>query len=324
MKNVQENSIMTQMARSAAWGSPCFSAPGVRVVAQNLIQSINSSQQAGQEVVRIELSEPLTAVPAGFTVQTPPRIALDLPGVGNALGRSSVEHQPRQLALGQRRSSRATVRASCSISSSRPTTAPSCRARSLLVVLEGTGPAAGAPSPRRPSQCTLPQSLNRDQLPLKDIDFRRGPGRRWPRDRRPAEQPGRASTFASRAKASWSSSCGRALPDSLRRRLDVTDFGTPVQTVSTFQSGDRVRMVVEPQRRVGAQRLSERQPVRAGSAAAEDRPEQADARPRLRGREAVAQFPEHRGAGAAAGHCRLHQLQRRDQRHRHRQRHACA
>ena len=36
------------------------------------------------------------------------------------------------------------------------------------------------------------------------------------------------------------------LPDKLRRRLDVADFGTPVQTVSTFQSGDRVRMVVEP------------------------------------------------------------------------------
>jgi type IV pilus assembly protein PilQ len=36
------------------------------------------------------------------------------------------------------------------------------------------------------------------------------------------------------------------LPDALRRRLDVTDFGTPVRTVSTFQSGDRVRMVVEP------------------------------------------------------------------------------
>jgi type IV pilus assembly protein PilQ len=37
-----------------------------------------------------------------------------------------------------------------------------------------------------------------------------------------------------------------SLPDNLRRRLDVTDFGTPVQSVSTFQSGDRVRMVVEP------------------------------------------------------------------------------
>jgi type IV pilus assembly protein PilQ len=36
------------------------------------------------------------------------------------------------------------------------------------------------------------------------------------------------------------------LPDALRRRLDVSDFGTPVQSVATFQSGDRVRLVVEP------------------------------------------------------------------------------
>jgi len=32
----------------------------------------------------------------------------------------------------------------------------------------------------------------------------------------------------------------------LRRKLDVTDFGTPVQTVTAFQVGDRVRMVIEP------------------------------------------------------------------------------
>jgi type IV pilus assembly protein PilQ len=37
-----------------------------------------------------------------------------------------------------------------------------------------------------------------------------------------------------------------ALPDSLRRRLDVIDFGTPVNTVSAFQQGDNVRMVIEP------------------------------------------------------------------------------
>ena len=36
-----------------------------------------------------------------------------------------------------------------------------------------------------------------------------------------------------------------SLPEGLRRRLDVTDFGTPVQLVSTSQVGDRVRMVVE-------------------------------------------------------------------------------
>jgi type IV pilus assembly protein PilQ len=37
-----------------------------------------------------------------------------------------------------------------------------------------------------------------------------------------------------------------SLPEALRRRLDVTDFGTPVQSIATVQSGDKVRMVVEP------------------------------------------------------------------------------
>jgi type IV pilus assembly protein PilQ len=37
-----------------------------------------------------------------------------------------------------------------------------------------------------------------------------------------------------------------SLPEGLRRRLDVSDFGTPVQTVTTFQAGDRVRVVIEP------------------------------------------------------------------------------
>ena len=79
---------------------------------QNAIQSINSSQQAGSEVVRIELSEPLAAVPAGFTVQAPPRIAIDLPGVANALGKSQRRDQPGQPALGQRRAVRASARGS--------------------------------------------------------------------------------------------------------------------------------------------------------------------------------------------------------------------
>ena len=36
------------------------------------------------------------------------------------------------------------------------------------------------------------------------------------------------------------------MPEGLRKRLDVTDYGTPVQFISTFQTGDRVRMVIEP------------------------------------------------------------------------------
>jgi type IV pilus assembly protein PilQ len=36
------------------------------------------------------------------------------------------------------------------------------------------------------------------------------------------------------------------LPETLRRRLDVSDFGTPVQSITTTADGDNVRMVIEP------------------------------------------------------------------------------
>ncbi|MFX9185059.1 AMIN domain-containing protein, partial [Acinetobacter baumannii] len=36
------------------------------------------------------------------------------------------------------------------------------------------------------------------------------------------------------------------LPENLRRRFDVTDFGTPVQSMTASQVGDKVRLVVDP------------------------------------------------------------------------------
>ena len=36
------------------------------------------------------------------------------------------------------------------------------------------------------------------------------------------------------------------LPEVLRRRLDVTDFGTPVQTITTTEQNGNIRMVIEP------------------------------------------------------------------------------
>ena len=76
------------IAALSAAGALCLP---VAVWAQNAIQSITSSQQAGTEVVRVELAEALATVPNGFAVQAPPRIAIDLPGVTNALGRNTVE-----------------------------------------------------------------------------------------------------------------------------------------------------------------------------------------------------------------------------------------
>src|SRR5574343_2175 len=55
------------------------------------VEAVSSSIQGGVEVVRIDFSQPLKSAPSGFTIQSPARIALDVPGASNGLGRNTVE-----------------------------------------------------------------------------------------------------------------------------------------------------------------------------------------------------------------------------------------
>jgi type IV pilus assembly protein PilQ len=244
MTPMQETGTMTswRSALAALAVAATALATPLSAWAQNAIRSITSTQQAGTEVVRIELSEPLTALPQGFSVQTPPRIAIDLPGVGNALGRSSVE-----LNVGNLRSvnvAQAGERTRLVLNLKQ---ASSYRAQiqgnALLIVLDagsGTAVAAADPAPTFAPSAPAPVVQG-----LRDIDFRRG-----------ADSTGRVVvTLPSDQVGVDIRQQGQnlvveflrtTLPEQLRRRLDVTDFGTPVQTISTFPSGDRVRMVVEP------------------------------------------------------------------------------
>ncbi|MCE9660275.1 MAG: type IV pilus secretin PilQ [Burkholderiales bacterium] len=232
----------------AAWRSRLFAivvlaGAALPAWSQGAIQTITSSQQAGAEVIRVELSEALTAVPAGFTVQAPPRIAIDLPGVTSALGKSMVEINQGNLRSVSVAQSGERTRLVLNLKQPAGYRAQ-LEGKVLIVTLENLVPAtlatAGAPTTTR-----FAESLNRSQLPLKDIDFRRGadgagrvvvelPNNQVGVDIR---QQG-ASLVVEFLRSS--------LPDSLRRRLDVTDFGTPVQTITTTQAGDRVRMLVEP------------------------------------------------------------------------------
>ncbi len=229
--------------RWRVWLAAAFCAVGAMpALAENSIQSITATQQSGAEVVRIELSEPLAALPSGFTVQTPPRVALDLPNVGNAMGKSLIDINQgnlRSVAVaqaGERTRLVLNLRQSASYRAE-------LQGKALVVILE----AAAAPSVA--SAATEPlhfsASQNREQAPLRDIDFRRG-----------ADGAGRvivalASTqvgvdIRQQGQTLVVEFLKSSLPESLRRRLDVSDFGTPVQAIATTQVGERVRMVVEP------------------------------------------------------------------------------
>jgi type IV pilus assembly protein PilQ len=89
------------------------------------------------------------------------------------------------------------------------------------------------------------ENRSRDSAPLKDIDFRRtadGSGRIVVT--LPNNQVG--VDIRQQGQGLVVEFMKSTLPEGLRRRLDVGDFGTPVRTVTTSQAGDRVRMVIEP------------------------------------------------------------------------------
>jgi type IV pilus assembly protein PilQ len=219
--------------------------------AQAVIQSITSTQQAGADVVRIEMSEALKAVPAGFTIQQPARIAIDLPGVGNAMGKPSVEINQGNLRSVNVAQAGDRTRLVLNLKQA-ATYRAQIDGNALLIVVDSAAPAAAAAAAgatpaaaTAAAPTTFAPSQNRDPQSLREIDFRRG-----------VDGAGRVIvTLPSNQVGVEIRQQGTGLlvefprstvPDNLRKRFDVTDFGTPVQTVTTTQSGDRVRMVIEP------------------------------------------------------------------------------
>ena len=212
--------------------------------AQNSIRAITSSQQAGTEVVRIELTQPLPAVPTGFAVQAPPRIAIDLPGVSNAIGRNLVEVNQgnlRSVAVAQAGDRTRLVLNLKQASGYRA----QLQGNALLLVLDVGGPAESVAAAPSAAATAFAPSQNADNQALRDIDFRRGSdGAGRVIVSLPSTQVG--VDIRQQGQNLVVEFLRSSLPEALRRRLDVTDFGTPVRTVATFQNGDRVRMVVEP------------------------------------------------------------------------------
>lgn len=228
-RSVLRGAVFASMALTTVWAQ-----------AQNAIQSLTGGVQGGVEVIRIETSEPLAAVPTGFTIQAPARIALDFPGVANNIGRNTIE-----MNQGNLRSAnvvQAGDRTRVVINLKQPASYQAkVEGKSLIVVLDRSDAMVAAP----PAQAAFAESRNRDTAALKDIDFRRGVG-----------NSGRIVVDLANNQVGVDirqqgqnlvvDFLKTSLPEGLRRRLDVTDFGTPVQTVTTSQSGDRVRMVVTP------------------------------------------------------------------------------
>lgn len=213
------------------------------------IQAITSTQQAGTDVVRIELSEPLAALPAGFIVQTPPRIAIDLPGVGSDLERSVVEINQGNVRTVNVAQAGERTRLVLNLRQATTYTA-SLQGKTLLLslapaVISNAPQSAGTTRVGGSEVVHFAENKNVNPLALKDIDFRRGQdGSGRVVIDLPNNQVG--VDIKQQGQGLVIEFMRTTLPERLRRRFDVTDFGTPVQNMTAEQNGDRVKLTVKP------------------------------------------------------------------------------
>jgi type IV pilus assembly protein PilQ len=224
----------------AAWRALVlwFAACGVALAQGNSIESFDVSQQAGKVVVRITTKEALKAPPPSFTVANPARIAFDFGGTVNMLGRSS-----QDISQGELRSMnvvQATDKTRLVLNLRRPVAHEvALDGRSVVVTLQGAAAPAGD------KVAHFAEGRDDSRHAIRDIDFRRG---RAGEGRVVIDLSDTSTGIDIRQQGQniIVDFLKTALPENLRRRLDVVDFATPVQTVSAFQQGENVRMVIEP------------------------------------------------------------------------------
>ena len=209
---------------------------------QTLIQSVAGSMQTGVDVVRIDFSEPLAALPTGFSIQSPPRIALDFPSASNASGKTVFDVNQGNVKTinvvqaGDRSRVVLNLKQATSYQAE-------IQGKSLLISLGVASSSTPAVQSVQPS--VFADSASLDAQTLKDVDFRRGAdGSGRVVVSLPSSQVG--VDIRQQGKGLVVDFLRSSLPEGLRRRLDVGDFGTPVQAITTIQQGDRVRMTIEP------------------------------------------------------------------------------
>jgi type IV pilus assembly protein PilQ len=213
-----------------------------QTAAANTIEAVNAAPQGADIAIRIDLKEPLAAAPTGFSVANPAKIAFDFPATANGLGKNSLtmnEGDLRSVNVVQ-----AGARTRLVLNLVRNMNYKTrVEGKSLYVILSPLQ-AAGDSVAQRVTRFTEPSAVGQRHS-LQDVVFRRGKDGEG-RVVVDLSDAGAGIDIRQQGKSLIVDFVKTSVPDHLRRKLDVTDFGTPVTSIETRQVGDNVRMTISP------------------------------------------------------------------------------
>jgi len=218
----------------------------VNDAAANSIDTLLVTQQGSNTIVKVGLKQALDKVPSSFSVATPARVVFDFNGTANGLGRSVQQVNQGDLRsvnivqVGDRTRLVLNLKAMSTYQTQVDGT-------SFLINM---GSAAAAPS--EPAAAPAVQHFAATDVKavesrsVRDLKFRRGKAGEGlitvdlsdPNTGVDVRQQG-ANLIVEFQNTQVS--------EELRRRLDVTDFATPVTSVATTRQGENVRIAIASQ-----------------------------------------------------------------------------
>ena len=208
----------------------------------NKIETIDfSTLPGGRVAIRIKTTQALTNPPAGFTLNNPARIALDFPNVANGLAKTNIPADQGALKSVTLAQGKERTRMVLNLSKNVAYNA-AANGNEVTITLQANEASANQGVETKFAEPSIGQA----QFSLKNVDFARG-----------KNGEGRIIVDLSDASAGINiKQKGKTIvvdfintnvPDNLQRRLNVTNFNTPVIFVDTMKQGKNGRMVIEPQ-----------------------------------------------------------------------------
>jgi type IV pilus assembly protein PilQ len=232
------------MSGSAYAQSAQTPAGGAEVAASNSIESLVVAQQAGSTVVKVDLKQPLTKAPSSFSVASPARVVFDFGSTANGLGRSVQQVNEGDLRsinivqVGDRTRLVLNLKQAGTYQVQQD-------GRSFLVTL-ASAPVGEAAAPAVQHFAGVGDAKAVEPRSVRDLKFRRGKGGEG-LVTIDLSDPNTAVDVRLQGNNLIVEMQKAQVAEDLRRRLDVTDFATPVTSVATTRQGDNVRVTIAAQ-----------------------------------------------------------------------------
>jgi type IV pilus assembly protein PilQ len=210
----------------------------------NRIKAVDVSTVGEQTVLTVELERPLAQKPVDFTTQNPARLAIDFADTGIANGRAQYDYGGKLVKAANVVQIGNRTRMILELTRN-ATYRTDLRGNVFVVALDNVAPAVKNAAPTFAPAATMTPAAAAARPSVRHIDFRRG-----------ADGAGRVVVdlssrdsginIAQQGKNVVVDFLGTTLPEHLRRRFDVSDFGSPVHSLLASDTNGNARLTIEP------------------------------------------------------------------------------